>query len=325
MTNDNLVTFLKMLHAGPSERKELAMRLPETKARAYQDGNVYEVDNLRAFVLSEDLEGSGLVQIAIHDTVMKGAIKAKCFREVIPVIRMSTDTMRVPYGNGEQIAPQVNEAAEFPAMYQDYNYATLTALKYGNQIPISQELIDDSKFDIVAIELEKAGRNLESTLNQLCLNEFLDGADNEHDTAGTNQGIIAIVNAKKEIESDGFYPDKVVLHPQAFGKVFVDYKPGYNPAAEDTLRSGILPQIAGMTPYQCSVADSTTSYIWEYDTDADIGMLAFDSANAGFIGMRQDVTVKMHEQPLKMIQSPVVFARWDVVHTNGNATCRVEY
>lgn len=324
MSNDNLVTLLKLLSAGPDEKKHLAAKLPD-KMRAYQDGNIYEISNVREFVLTEDLEGSGLVQLEIYNTVLKGAVPAKCVRNVFPIVQMGTDTMRVPYGNAESVAPMKAEGAEFAAMYQDYNYVTLEAEVYGNFVPISDELIEDSKFDIIAIELEKMGRNLEGTLNQMAITELLDSAGNEHDCTGSNLGISAIIKAKALCEADGFYPDAVIMHPDAWGTVFLDYKPSYNVTAEDSLRSGVMPQIAGLKPFVCSVPDASATYTWEYNSDSDIGMLVVDSKSAGLIGMRKDINVKMHEQPLKMIQSPVVSARWDFEAIHANAIARIMY
>jgi len=324
MANTNLVTLLKMLSAGPAEKKMLASKLPE-KMMAYQDGNIYEIDGVREFVLSEDLEGAGLVQLEIYNTVLKGAEPAKCMRNVFPVVQMGTDTMRVPYGNAESVAPKKAEGAEFAAMYQDYNYITLEAETYGNFVPITRELIEDSKFDIISIELEKMGRNLENQLNQMALTELLDTAGNEHDTGGANQGITAIIKAKALCETDGFYPDSVIMSPAAWGMVFVDYKPAYNPSAEDTLRNGVMPQIAGLKPFVCGVADASATYTWDYDADSEIGMLVVDSKAAGILGMRKDINVVMHEQPLKMLTSPVVSARWDFEAIHANAISRIEY
>lgn len=324
MSNDNLKTLLRMCVAGPAERKQLSEMLPK-KMRAYQDGKVYEIDNVREFILSTDLEGSGLVQYEIDATVKKGAVKAKCVREALPILRMNTDTMRVPYGNGEQSPPTVKEGAEFPAMYQDYAYVTLEAVKRGWHVPVSEELIMDGKFDIIAIELEKAGRNLEYQLNEMVISAMLDAAGNEHDCTGSNLGVKAVVGAKTLVDADGFNADKGILHPQAYGQVFSDFVPSYNAQAQGILESGKLPMIAGVTPYVCSVPDVSSTYTWGYAADGNIGMLVFDSGNAGFIGIREDVTIKAFEQPLKMLQSPIVYARWDFATLHADAISRVEY
>ena len=324
MTNKTLETLLRMCVSGPAERKVLAERLPN-KMRAYQDGKVYEIDNVREFILSEDLEGSGLVQYEIDATVRRGAVAAKCVRDVFPIINMTTDQMRIPYGNSEVVAPTKKEGAEFQAMYQDYNYRTLTAEVYGNFVPITEELIDDAKFDIVAIELEKMGRNLEGTLNQMGITKLLDNAGKEHDTTGSNQGLTAVIKAKALCMAAGFIPDSVIMTPEAWGMVFLDYKPAYNPSAEDTLRAGVMPQIVGLKPFVCSVPDASSTYTWEYNSDGDIGMLVVDAVNAGVIGMRKDITVKMHEDPLKMLRAPTVSARWDFAYLQANAICRVKY
>lgn len=323
MDNDNLKTLLRMCMAGPAERKALAEKLP-SKMRAVQDGKVYEIDNVREFILSSDLEGSGLVQYEIYNTVLKGAIQAKCVRDVFPVFKMNTDTMRIPYGDGEITPPIVKEGSEFPAMYQDYNYKTLVAEKRGWHVPITQELIDDGKFDIVAIELEKVGRNLEAQLNEMVISDVIDNHTTEVDTSGSNQGITAIIKAKAKVVSNGFYPDAVIMHPDAWGITFLDFKPAYNATAEDTLRSGVMPMIAGLKAFICGVASNGTQ-TWAYSSDGNIGMAVVDAKNAGVIGIRDDITVKMHEQPLKMLQSPIIHARWDFVTLHAAAGCRIEY
>lgn len=321
--NDNLVILLKMLHAGPEERKHLATKLPD-KMRAIQDDKIYEISNAREFVLTTDLEREGLVQYEIYNTVLKGAVQMKCVRDVFPTYRMVTDTMRIPYGSAEAIPPLVKEGSEFPVLFQDYNYKTLVAEKYGNQIPISNELLADSKFDLIAIELEKAGRNLEAQLNQMVISEIIDATTTEIDTNGSNQGISAIIKAKAKVDAAGFVPDKVIMHPDAWGITFLDYKPAYNPTAEDTLRNGVMPKIAGISPYVCGGTSSGTQ-TWGYSNDGDIGMIVVDAANAGAIGIREDITVKVHEQPLKMLTSPVVYARWDFVPLMSGAGCRVKF
>jgi len=324
MSTDNLVTLLKLLHAGPDEKKYLAQNLPE-KMRAYQDGNIYEIGNVREFVLTEDMEGAGLVQLEIYNTVVNGAVPAKCMREVFPRASMSTDTLRVPYGNAESVSPIKKEGAEFAALHQDYNYRTLTAETYGNFVPISDELVEDSKFDLIGIELEKMGRNLENKLNQMCLTDLLDNAGNEHDCAGANLGLSALISAKGLVMADGFYPDAVIMSPTAWSVNFLDYKPAYNPNAQGSLESGVMPQIVGMRPFVCGVDDASDTYTWEYNSDSDIGALVVDSKNAGIIGMRKDINVKMHEDPLKMLKTPIVSARWDFAYLQANAIARVEY
>ncbi len=316
-----------MLHAGPHERKQLAQKLPE-KMRAYQRDTkaIVEIPNAREYVLTESVEGAGLVEVEIYNTVVEGAKYATCVRDVFPVVSMRTDTMRVPYGNAGIVAPLKQEGAEFAAMYQDYNYRTLTAETYGHTIPIAKELVDDAKFDLLNIEFMKVGQSVENRLNYDTLQEIIDNAGNEIDTAGSNQGIIALIKAKAETHKDGFYPDKIVIHPELWSMVFQDYKPSYNTLAEENLRSGALPDVVGMRPYVCSVPITTTgSRVWGYNTGDYIGGVVVDSMRGAIIGMREDITVKPHENVLKMIYSPIVYARMDVSYLNANALCRIRY
>ena len=294
---------------------------------AYKDGTVESVapTKVRELLLSESVERAGLVQTEIYSTVVAGAKARVCMRNVFPSAKMNTDVMNVPIGSAFTYAPVVAEGAEFANLYQNYSYAALTAKKYGNKIPISKELVDDSKFDLVGIELEKVGAAIENKLNQLMLTKMLDGAGNEHDCTGSNLGISAVISARQLVEEDGFYPDSLVMTPGMYAAVLGDYKPAYNWKGEEVLQSGIIPDIVGLNPFVTNVADDSTSYTWGYGTDGYIEGFMVDSKAAGILGMREDISVEMHDDPFKMLVCPIVWARFDASALNANAIARIEY
>lgn len=306
------------LAASLEQRKELY---------AYKGGEVESIapSKVRELILSESVERAGLVQTEIYNTVVSGSKAKVCMREAFPIAKMNSDVMNVPYGNAFTYAPVVAEGAELPALYQNYGYRTLTAKKYGNKIPISHELVQDAKFDLVGIELEKVGAAVENKLNQLMLTSLLDNAGNEHDCTGSNTGITAVIGARKLVEEDGYYPDTLIMHPSAYAAVLADYKPAYNWKAEDVLQSGIIPDIIGLKPFVTNVADDSSTYTWGYGTDSYIGMLAVDSKAGGIVGMREDISVEMHDDPFKMLVAPIVWGRFDASYIQANAISRIEY
>jgi hypothetical protein len=295
-------------------KNHLASALEQRKELyAFKDGGVESIApaKVRELILSESVERAGLVQTEIYNTVVSGSKAKVCMRDAFPVAKMNTDVMNVPVGNAFIYAPLVAEGAELPSIYQNYTSKTLTAKKYGNKIPISHELVQDAKFDLVGIELEKTGAGVENKLNQLMLTALLDGAGNEHDCAGSNVGITAVIGARKLVEEDGFYPDTLIMHPSAYAQVLTDYKPAYNWKAEDVLQSGVIPDVIGLKPFVTNVADDSSTYTWGYGTDSYIGMVVADSKSGGIIGMREDISVEMHDDPFKMLVAPIVWARFD--------------
>lgn len=325
-----LSLMLELAAGNPKQPKRLKSELASLlEARkevyAYKNGAIEIVPKVRELLLSEAVERTGLIQTEIFNTVISGAKSRVCMREIMPKVSMDRDMMNIPIGTPFIYAPKVAEGAEIPSIYQNYTYKTLQVEKFAYKIPISHELLQDCKFDLMGIEEEKVGASIENTLNRNMLTELLDNAGNEHDTTGSDQGIVACVNARKEIETDHFMPDVVVCHPQFYAKILLDYKPAYNQIAQGVLQSGILPDIAGLRPVVLTIADASSTYIWEYDTDGDIGGLVLDTKNAGIIGMREDISVEMHEDAFKMVDCPIIWARFDQTFIHANAICRVEY
>jgi HK97 family phage major capsid protein len=318
----NLSTYLKIAHAGPSERKDIIERAIPRELGTYDgDGKIVSV---RELLLTEAIESTTLIQTEMYSTVMEGAEPQRCFRQAVPMFRTNGNTLRVPYGSSGTYASEVAEGSEVPIGQQDYAYRDFTIKKYGTRPLITRELIDDGLFDAVAMEVRKAGASVENRLNQLVLSCLLDNAGNEHDTAGSNQGIKAIASAVGLVKEKGYIPDTIVLCPQAEALTLKEFVPtGY--VGADAAMAGRLPSLMGLRVFTCGVTDDSPTYTWQYDSDGDIGMLVYDSRNAGGIAMRRDLTVSRYEDPIRDLVGCTVTARFGVNYLAANAICRVEY
>jgi hypothetical protein len=292
----------------------------------------------RDLLLSEAIETGTLVQTEVSRTVMEGQKKAVCMREVVPIYPMTSNAMDVLIRPAGRYAPFVGEGAEFTIKTQDYTKMTLTAKKIG-EIPLcTREMVSDSQFAVIEMEVKAAGEACENTLNQWMLKVLLDNAGNEYDinaAVAALGGAAAIREAKALIAADGFHADKVVYHPQAETYIAKDYTPiAYNPVAQEQMRSGILPPILGCKLYECGVELTTTTspvasstYVWGAPDNSYIGMVLVDSAKAGGIGMREDLFVEDYRDPLRDLVSGKVSMRVACQYATGNtnAISRVEY
>jgi HK97 family phage major capsid protein len=318
-TSSTLVKLLELERGNTNDRKRIVESLPKELT------NINGETIKRELLLSEAVSRTGLIPIEIYNTVVEGSKPFVCFRNALPITGMNTDSLQVPYGDAGVYADIVAEGANFPAYYQNYTYLGLTAKKFGYTVPVSQEMVDDAKFGLIEIELKKGAAAVENKLNRYILGKMLDGAGLEHDTAGSNQGILAAISAKTLVLKEGFMPDKFVMAPDFWGKIMADYKPAYNEPAEATLRSGMPPSLVGLDPMMCSTLSDSATYTWAYASDGNIGGLVFDSLHGGIIGMRQDISVKMAEDPFKMLVSPLIYARFDGGVVQSDAICRIEY
>ena len=319
-SKDTLIRLMQLGHNDyNAERKKIVPLLPK-ELEDWKSGELVK----RELLLSESVEGTGLIQTYVSKTVVDGAKLVTCMREACFQTQMLSNSLNYPFGaSGGYVTPKA-EGAEATVQYQDYGYRALTALNYVQTAPISQEMVDDAMFDVIGKELEKLGQNMENTIDRKMIDQLVANAGLTKDTAGANQGIIAVIGAKAAVIGAGFRPDTLVMHPDLWAKVFEDYKPAYNERAEGILQSGELPPILGMKPYVCGIT-ATTSTNWDYDTGDDFGGLVYDKFRGSVLGMRQDIKVKYAEKPFNMVIAPVCNMRMDGAYVNADAICKIKF
>jgi hypothetical protein len=316
--------------------RDLAAFERETGTRYMIEGEDGKIKPARELLLSESITGTTLVQTEINRTVIDGAQPARCMRDAVNIYPMISNVMDIPIGESGRYAPVVGEGAEFPIRNQEYTKRTFTSKKIG-EIPLcTKEMVDDSQFAVIEMEVRAAGEACENTLNQWMLQVLLDNAGNEYDinaAVGVLGGAAAIREAKALIKADTFNADTLVYAPQVETYIFKDYTPiAYNPVAQEQMRTGLLPMILGCKPYECGVDLTTTttpfkstSYTWGAPTDGYIGMCLFNKAKVGGIGMRQDIFVEDYRDPTRDLVGGKVSMRVACQYGLANAISRVEY
>ena len=219
----------------------------------------------------------------------------------------------------------IAEGAEIPHGNQDYAKADLTINKVGVNAAITEEMLEDGLFDVVASELRYAGEAIENRLNRDVISDMLEESDLEHDTAGTNQGIKALVSAAGLVRGAGFEADTVIMHPEFRSFCLLDYVPAYNDSAEGVLRSGTLPMMGGLNAYQYSGADDSATYTWGFAAAGEIGALVFNKRSAAAIAMNRDLTVKEMKDPVHDLVNIPITMRYGHSYLHDDGISRIEY
>jgi len=342
--------FIKALEAsvaGPAEKKALQEKIIGRDLAAFEKSTGYRymiegedgtVKPARELLLSESIESTTLIQTEINRTVMEGSEPAKCFRNAVPVFTMNANTMQINIGETGTYAPIVAEGSEIPINNQTYTARTWTSKKFGERPMITREMVDDSLFSVVELEVRKTGMRVENTLNQWMLSVMLDNAGNNHDIAavasGGTAGIKAVIAARQLCVADGFIPDTLVMHPSCTTYLYSDFIPGYNTLSQGYTNSGNLPSIMGCRVFETGVTCTTTSAPflvaaansdWAGPTDEKMGGLLFDSKSCGGIGMRQDTRVERYADPVRDLVGMSVTMRAACQYGVANAISTIEY
>ncbi len=336
----------RMLEAGfkpeSQEGKNVITKMVEAERRALENKvltfgrelaapDIEAHKQMRELLLTEAVTSTSLIQAEFYSTVLEGAEPNKVMRGVVRSVPMRSNTQTFTLGESGSVLSKVAEGAELPSNNQVYTPVTMTSYKYGEKGIISNELIEDSLFDIMALEVAKAGARAENTLNHVCLTKLIDDAGNEHDCGNSNLGAKAVMGALKEMRADGYNGTAIIGCADAEYQLMLDTQMSYaNQFGNATvIQSGTIPRFLGMPFYRYDAFDTTynsATYTWDYDSDGDIGMVVLDAPRmSALIGMKRDITVKDYDDPIRDIKGAALTMRFGVETPFDNGICRIEY
>lgn len=326
-----LGVYLRLLDAGNSERKQLINALIPKELGHYvpdANGDGFKIEPVRELVVSEGVEGTDLIQTEFFATIKEGAEPRQAMRNFLPTINLSKGTsLKVPKSTSGSYAEEVAELAEVPPSNAKYTPVTITMKKIGSRPEISDEMISDSMYGLIALEIRRAGARLENKFNRDSLLACLSASGiNEHDCTGSNLGLPAIVGAKTEVANDNRMPTKLLICPDMEEQVILPLLPSStSPGYQNVANTGQIGRILGMDVFETTVSTGNNSYPWEYNSDNDYGALAIDGDEFAVNVIRQDIQVKQFEDPIRQIQGGVVTMRYGTGILDATAGCRVKY
>ena len=307
-----LSKLLEYGFAGNSEKKRLLSKesfkkaLEGTQCYLKSDPERKIMDGYKALLQSEAtaIADSTLVQAEVYKTVIEGSEPFKCMREVFPVVKTDSYSVRFVKGAAGTYAGKVAEGAKITIDTEQYTKQDITIEKYGVRPLITNELIEDGLFDVVELELKKAGARMENALNRQCLYQLLVAstklATNTMNPAGTHISVSDIAMAIGKVKKANYLPDILVTHPTAEGYLLQDSNLAYASFAGGTgpLTQGKVPKIMGLTPLTCTATDQS-SPVWD-DTTAgsDVTAMVLSKKDTGIICMRRDLTVEEYDDPI---------------------------
>jgi hypothetical protein len=307
----NLVKLLKYAKAGSNERKKILDHEPDKR--------------LKTLLLSEDIESTTLIQEEVFKTVLEGAEPVKCMRDALNTVKIGTNSLRYVYGEAGTYADEIAEGAEIPIDTQDYDNVTFLMKKIGVRPLITKELIEDGLFDVIDLEIRKAGARLENKLNRDCLDALVDGCTtNNVDVASGNLDIDDLVLAVSKVKGQQYKPDTLVLHPVAEGELLGSTNLIHVSLAgtDEALRRGtLLTPIVGLKPFVCGVTTATDTN-WE-KADGSKYALVYDRDNAGAIAMRRDLTIERYDDPIRDLVGMSLTMRYDIEVLAEKAICEI--
>jgi len=241
-----------------------------------------------------------LVKQQLYD-IIKEAMYAKTVgRQLVDVIPLKAghemdfvladkDSMKMRF---------VTEGATFMTDVEAYTKRTITPIKYGNLVVISQEIREDANWPVMKRNLKIAGVQAALKEDYLVFTAFNDSTygissdSNQYaNSSGTELSIYDIATGMKAIEDDDYEPNTIVLHPTQVAELrqIETFVEADKVGSDITMQRGFVGKIFGMDVIRTTKAyiDQTTSqYAWILDTTA-----------LGVLVVKRPLTMRAFEMP----------------------------
>ena len=103
------------------------------------------VDALR---IGADTEGGYLVPDEYEHTLVEALMEENIFRSLAHIIRTASGERKIPVVSSKGTASWIEEGGAFPESDDTFGQVTIGAYKLGTMIKVSEELLNDSVFDL---------------------------------------------------------------------------------------------------------------------------------------------------------------------------------
>jgi len=284
------------------------------------------------FATASPEEVDTLFREQLLEVVMDGREQRKVARDAADVINVDTRRGDVPIASDEQFAPPMATGSEIRDDEENYTTVEFNTTKHGEGARITDEVQDQAMVDVIERNIQHVGASVENAINRVWLRELVDQADNNLDTAGSNQGYQALNEAVGEVDKAGFQPNAYATSAGYRTALYNDTNLAFaNRAGTDqVLRNRedapIVGDIAGLDTHAATHEDvyqgvdderwDAPANTFAFEDDGDLGAVVYDTERIHvfmYAPNGQDIEIKDYDDPIRDLNG--VNAR---VHVDAN-------
>jgi len=156
-----------------------------------------------------------MVYRSIQEAVRKRLVFRALAAVIIPPSEIPGPSIKITLQNPETMkVHKVAEGAEIPYDAETYAVRTLTPDKYGVNIGITKELIEDSLFSVVRLNAETAGYELADNEDSLVVSQLSaasTASSNDVANANATLPVTDITEAMQNLEASNYRPTHMVI------------------------------------------------------------------------------------------------------------------
>ena len=143
---------------GEEKKGRATDRYKKTFWNAMRRKNFYDVEN--ALQVGTDSEGGYLVPDEFEHTLVEALEEENFFRRIATVIRTSSGDRKIPVVATKGTASWIDEEGAYPESDDSFGQVSIGAYKVATMLKVSDELLNDSVFDLEAYISKEFGRRI---------------------------------------------------------------------------------------------------------------------------------------------------------------------
>jgi len=263
-----------------------------------------------------------ITEEAVRDAVWEATEERLQFRQIYQTLNVSgisNDTVTLPKDDDTMSEPGlVRPGGEFPRAEEDASSVTATVQKHGMEVKINKEAIEDSLFDIVRMQVDKAGRKMAELLNDLAYTEL---SSNLHTNSPINQtGAVngtlefsEVIDAREELIGDGYDPDILIVSPSAESDLLnsTEFQRATD-LGDDVILNGAIGRVAGFSVFLDN----------DGHTSANSAYLA-DGSKYGLDVVKEEIETENYYDDARQAEVYQIWTRRVFKAVDGNAAIEI--
>lgn len=210
---------------------------------------------------------------------------------------------------------EISEGAEFPKQRAAASSFNLKPVKYGMDIGITKEMIEDALFPMVEWNLDQAGYAMAKKLDSLIWAQVESGNSSASNTvsASTRVTLADISEAVKNLRNSDYDPDYLIVDPAVEDDLHTidTFHEADKLGTREVFQTGHIGQIMGMKVLVSSQVTANYAYV-------------IDSKHAIVLAEKRPVTIEQYKQESSDIVGIAISARWKARYLRDDANCVIE-
>ncbi|MCU4744501.1 phage major capsid protein [Natronoglomus mannanivorans] len=207
-------------------------------------------------VTSADVIDQEAVRAEIDKYAQENRVWRQAFRQ-IDSTNIDSNTVKVPVQDKARNAGVVDEGGAYPSSGDATRKVPVDHDKYGVEVELTYESIEDALLDVIALHTEENAEDLADALDEAAYAEISDyDSTNEvynnlqdepiGDAAGT-LGYAEVIDAMTALEGEAFDPDLLVVSAESKGDLMKSEEfTRASQMGDDVVRDGAFGEVAGV-------------------------------------------------------------------------------